>query len=50
MKKTLLLLAVVTLTTTAFAQKVWNVGGDAVNFPASGGIGAGPDLSVLYRI
>ena len=47
MKKTLLLtVATLLITTGSFAQKVWVVGNDPVNFPVSSGIGAGPDLTV----
>jgi hypothetical protein len=50
MKKTLLILvAAVAVTTTALAQRVWNVGDDATNFPLSTGIGAGPDKSVFVQ-
>jgi len=50
MKKTLLfLVAALAVTTTAWAQRVWNVGGDLNNFPLSTGIGAGPDRSVFVQ-
>lgn len=47
MKKTLLIaVATLFITSGTFAQKVWVVGNDPVNFPVSTGIGAGPDLTV----
>jgi hypothetical protein len=42
MKKTLLLMMVALLATATFAQKVWNFGSDATNFPVNAGIGTGP--------
>ncbi len=48
MKKTLLILvAAIAVTTSALAQRVWNVGNDPTNFPVSTGIGAGPNRSVF---
>jgi len=42
MKKSILIILFVFLTTVIFGQKIWNFGSDATTFPISAGIGTGP--------